>query len=74
MKKSLFLVAVCALLAGTGELALAQTAPLQRDTTKVKMNGRHAKVKTENGKAKVNQKKEKARTKGDMMQARPQMR
>lgn len=59
---------------GTGELALAQTAPMKSDTTKMKMNEKHVKVKTDDGKAKISRKKGKARMKGDMMKATPQMR
>ncbi|UOR06765.1 hypothetical protein MUN82_06600 [Hymenobacter aerilatus] len=72
MKKSLFFAAVCALLLSAGERALAQTAPMKSDTTKVKMNHRQAKLKTDDGKAKISRKKDKVRMKSDGMKTVPQ--
>ncbi|HEX8425482.1 hypothetical protein [Hymenobacter sp.] len=65
MKKVLFTAALSAFLLGSIAPAFSQTAPMQGDTTKVKMNDKKGKMKTTDGKAKMNNKKGKAKMKAE---------
>jgi len=66
MMKRLFSAALVAL---TLTAAAAPAVLAQGDTTKVKSNKKHAKVKTEDGKTKVDKKDKKAKIKGDQVQS-----
>jgi hypothetical protein len=65
MKKALFTAVLSAFLLGTVAPAFAQGTPIQRDTTKMKMNSKKEKVKATDGKVKMNNKKGKGKMKMD---------
>lgn len=64
MKKLLVATLLGAFVLGTASVSLAQTTPMQGDTTKVKSNMKKDKMKSTDGKAKMNHKKGTGKMKG----------